>query len=57
VQASHAAWWIVTGAGAAVLVLGLFSTTRRAEETARRVADELEADAAAPAPAAELIRA
>jgi EmrB/QacA subfamily drug resistance transporter len=57
VQASHAAWWIVTGAGATVLVLGLLSTTRRAEETARRVADELEADAAAPAPAAELIRA
>jgi EmrB/QacA subfamily drug resistance transporter len=57
VQASHAAWWIVTGAGAAVLVLGLFSTTRRAEETAQRVADELAADAPAPAPAAELIRA
>jgi EmrB/QacA subfamily drug resistance transporter len=57
VQASHVAWWIVTGAGAAVLVLGLFSTTRRAEGTARRVADELAADAAPPAPAAELIRA
>jgi EmrB/QacA subfamily drug resistance transporter len=58
VQASHAAWWIVTGAGAAVLVLGLFSTTRRAEETARRVAGELEADETpAPASATELIRA
>jgi EmrB/QacA subfamily drug resistance transporter len=57
VQASHAAWWIVTGAGAAVLALGLFSTTQRAEETARRVADELEADAAAPGPVAELIGA
>jgi EmrB/QacA subfamily drug resistance transporter len=55
VQASHAAWWIVTGAGAAVLVLGLFSTTRAAEETARRVADEHTTEA--PAPAAELIRA
>jgi EmrB/QacA subfamily drug resistance transporter len=57
VQASHAAWWIVTGAGATVLVLGLFSTTQRAEGTARRVAEELEADAGPPAPAAELIRA
>ena len=57
VQASHAAWWIVTAAGATVLVLGLFSTTRAAEETARRVADELAADAPAPAPAAELVRA
>ena len=57
VQASHAAWWIVTVAGAAVLVLGLLSTTRRAEETARRVAGELETDAPAQAPAAELIRA
>ncbi len=57
VQASHAAWWIVTGAGAAVLVLGLFSTTRRAEETARRVADELEADGPVSPPAAELIGA
>jgi EmrB/QacA subfamily drug resistance transporter len=57
VQASHAAWWIVTGAGAAVLVLGLLSTTPKAEGTARRVAEELEADAASPAPAAELIRA
>jgi EmrB/QacA subfamily drug resistance transporter len=55
VQASHAAWWIVTGAGAVVLMLGLFSTTRAAEETARRVADELTAEA--PAPAGELIRA
>jgi EmrB/QacA subfamily drug resistance transporter len=57
VQASHAAWWIVTVAGAAVLVLGLLSTTQRAEETARRVAGELETDAPAQVPAAELIRA
>jgi EmrB/QacA subfamily drug resistance transporter len=41
VQASHAAWWIVTAAGAAVLLLGVFSTTPRAEATAQRVADDL----------------
>ena len=41
VQASHAAWWIVTGAGAAVLLLGVFSTTPRAEATAQRVAEGL----------------
>jgi len=56
VQASHAAWWIVTGAGAAVLVLGLLSTTPAAEGTARRVAAELEAEADVPAPAPEPVR-
>jgi EmrB/QacA subfamily drug resistance transporter len=41
VQASHAAWWIVTGCGLAVLLLGLASTTEWANASARRVADEL----------------
>ncbi len=41
VQASHAGWWIVTGCGAAVLVLGLISTTAWANASAQRIADEL----------------
>jgi EmrB/QacA subfamily drug resistance transporter len=40
VQASHTGWWIVTGCGVAVLVLGLTSTTPRAEASARQVAEE-----------------
>ena len=57
VQASHVAWWIVTLAGAAVLVLGAISTTAWANASARRVADDLAGDAPAETPAAELIRA
>jgi len=33
--ASHAAWWVITGLGAAVLVLGVTTTSRWAEGTAR----------------------
>jgi EmrB/QacA subfamily drug resistance transporter len=44
VQASHAAWWIVTGCGVAVFVLGLASTTDRANLSARHVAEELDAE-------------
>jgi EmrB/QacA subfamily drug resistance transporter len=33
--ASHAAWWVITGLGAAVLVLGVTTTTRWAQSTAR----------------------
>jgi EmrB/QacA subfamily drug resistance transporter len=36
IQASHAGWWIVTGLGAAVLALGLASTTQWAYGTADR---------------------
>jgi EmrB/QacA subfamily drug resistance transporter len=39
VHDSHAAWWIITGCGVAVLALGLASTTARAEASARRVAE------------------
>ncbi|HUA74789.1 MAG TPA: DHA2 family efflux MFS transporter permease subunit [Solirubrobacteraceae bacterium] len=42
VRASHAAWWVVTGCGLAVFVLGLASTGRRANASAERVAAELE---------------
>jgi hypothetical protein len=41
VHASHAAWWIITGCGVAVFVLGLASTTSWANASARRVAAEL----------------
>jgi EmrB/QacA subfamily drug resistance transporter len=49
--ASHAAWWIVTGLGVTVFVLGLTTTTRWAEQTARMNAEQLGGDAVAPAPA------
>jgi EmrB/QacA subfamily drug resistance transporter len=57
VQASHAAWWIVTGAGAIVLLLGVVSTTGWANASARRVAEDLTGEAPAEVPAAELIGA
>jgi EmrB/QacA subfamily drug resistance transporter len=40
VHSSHAGWWIVAGCGALVFALGLFSTTHRANASARRIADE-----------------
>ena len=39
--ASHAAWWILVGCGAVVLVLGVVATTRRAKDSAQRTAREL----------------
>ena len=39
-------WWIVTGCGALVLVLGLASTTRRAQASAARVSEELDSPGA-----------
>jgi MFS family permease len=57
VQASHAAWWIITGCGLAVLVLGFASTTERANATARRVAEELSASEDAPSRGDVLARA
>jgi EmrB/QacA subfamily drug resistance transporter len=44
-HASHAGWWIVTGAGAAVFVLTWLTTSRRAAASASRVAHLLEEDA------------
>jgi EmrB/QacA subfamily drug resistance transporter len=40
-QASHAGWWIVTGCGALVFVLGLATTSAWARGTARRTAQQL----------------
>jgi EmrB/QacA subfamily drug resistance transporter len=42
--ASHAGWWIVTGFGLGVLVLGLASTSHWAYETARSSAERLGGD-------------
>ncbi len=39
--ASHAGWWTLMACGAVVLILGLLATTRRATESARRTAREL----------------
>jgi EmrB/QacA subfamily drug resistance transporter len=41
VQASHAGWWIITGCGLAVLLLGLLSTSGWANASASRTVDEL----------------
>ncbi len=37
--ATHAAWWIIAGLGAAILILGLLTTTQWADATARRTAE------------------
>jgi len=39
--ATHPGWWIIAALGAVVLALGLLTTTRWAEETARRTAERL----------------
>jgi EmrB/QacA subfamily drug resistance transporter len=39
--ATHAGWWICAGLGAVCLVLGVLTTTRWAENTARRTAERL----------------
>ena len=57
VASSHAAWWVVTGCGLAVLALGLLSTTGWANATARRIAEESADLAYAEAPDAELVGA
>jgi EmrB/QacA subfamily drug resistance transporter len=57
VQASHAAWWIVTGCGVAVFVLGLASTTAWANRSARHVAEELNESEQAESEQVELVGA
>ena len=37
--ATHAAWWMVLGCGVAIVLLCAVATTRRAQESARRVAE------------------
>jgi EmrB/QacA subfamily drug resistance transporter len=45
-QASHIGWWIITGCGAAVLLLGLVTTGRWARGTAARTAARIGPDEA-----------
>ncbi len=40
--ASHPAWWLIAGCGAAVVALGAITTGRRAQRTAARTADLFE---------------
>jgi hypothetical protein len=47
--ASHTGWWILAGCSAAVCVLGASGTSRRALETARRTAVDLNPDVLVPA--------
>ncbi|MEW2181462.1 MFS transporter [Streptomyces sp. NPDC005406] len=47
VAASRAAWWIITGCGVCVLLVGTVSSGRWARGTARRTAERLEESAAA----------
>ncbi|AKU15444.1 MFS transporter [Luteipulveratus mongoliensis] len=42
-QASHAAWWVVVGCSAAVLLLALATTGQRAKRTTHHVAELLDA--------------
>jgi EmrB/QacA subfamily drug resistance transporter len=57
VAASHTGWWIVTGCGVAVVILGLASTTERANASARRVAEELGEPEGVETPRGELVGA
>jgi MFS family permease len=50
--ASHVAWWTLVASGAVVLILGVLATTRRATESARRIATELNPEVLGPQPAA-----
>ncbi|AUG76952.1 MFS transporter [Kitasatospora sp. MMS16-BH015] len=52
--ASHTGWWIVTGLGAAVLLLALATTTPWAARTAHRVAARLDPAPVREAPAERL---
>lgn len=45
-EASHVGWWIITGCGLSVLVLGLLTSGRWARRTADRTADRLLAEEA-----------
>jgi MFS family permease len=39
--ASQAGWWTLLACGAVVVVLGVIATTRRAKDSARRIAEQL----------------
>lgn len=45
ISASHAAWWTLTACSGLALLLGFLATTKRAHESARRVAADLNPEA------------
>ncbi len=53
ISGSHTGWWLVSACGATSLALGFASTTRRATDSAKRVADQLEPPRAQSTAAAE----
>jgi EmrB/QacA subfamily drug resistance transporter len=59
--ATHPGWWIIVALGAAIVVLGLVTTSERARQSARSTAERLQerevAGAAEPAAAAAAARA
>jgi EmrB/QacA subfamily drug resistance transporter len=57
VQGSRSGWWLVAACGLATVLLGLASTTPRANASARRVAEDLEGPLVGQAPEPEPIRA
>jgi hypothetical protein len=52
VSASRPGWWMIVGAGVCVLLLGVASTSRRAQLSADRTARLFSAETAAGEPAA-----
>jgi EmrB/QacA subfamily drug resistance transporter len=46
---THPAWWVIVGFGAGILVLGLLTTTRWADRTAKRTARHISESEMAPA--------
>jgi MFS family permease len=57
IQGSHTGWWMVAGCGLLTVALGLASTTRWANASAKRVADDLDAPPLPPTPEVEPMRA
>ncbi len=50
VSASHVGWWIITGCGLVVLIVGLATSGRWARQTAARTADRLMSEEEEPVP-------
>jgi EmrB/QacA subfamily drug resistance transporter len=57
VHGSHVGWWLVSACGLTIVALGFASTTRRANVSAKRVADQLDAPLGGEASAAQPISA
>jgi hypothetical protein len=53
-NATHPGWWFIAGLGLVVLVLGLVTTTRWADETARQTASQFREGQRLASPATNL---